>query len=714
MNSVEIKFIKAKRIEKRDYQERLSNICLEKNCLIIAPTGLGKTIIAALYIAKSLVQDEQRRFILFAPTRVLVGQHARTLRETLDLKPEEIVEITGEDKLENRTKEWGKKVIVATTEITLNDLEKGFFKPVEFYSAIFDEVHHAVGNHPYALLGKAILLKNPNIRIVGFTASPPIRKADTDQILKTLNISHSEIISEDSTEVKKYFYGAKIEVIKVKPTPALAKIRMDLLATSQKFENKLLETSPERIQTRSLKELLNLRNKLSDMNAKIWITSLIRLHHCLNLIESHGIEPFITFCEKLFLNKGRSAGQLKEDTNFKTAYETTKSMLVVGEEHPKVVELKKILATISSEDRVIVFVSYKDVAKMLYEKAISWGVSSAYLIGKRGEFSQSQKEQIETLNKINEGEIKVLFATRVGEEGLDIAECNIVIFYDSVSDAVRYVQRKGRTGRRRRGKVIAIMTSGTRDEVLFWVGKKRVEMSKKVIKGRESSMKLGSLEQFMNREETETIIYVDTRESVDIKNELRLFKLKIEERQLDVGDFVISDDICVERKTIKDFVNSIIDGRLFPQLIQLKQKYNKPILLLEKGVNSDRITQNAFFGALASVVADFNVPLIMTETVKESAALLYFFAKREQTEKKKSVKVREGEKPVIIKEVQRYVLAGIPGVSSVLANRLLVEFGTLLNIFNAPEEKLVEVKGIGKAIARRIREIVTSEYSSSS
>ena len=85
MSFIHLEFIKENKVEKRDYQDRLSDICLRQNCLIIAPTGLGKTIIAALFIAKSLIEDQNRRFLLIAPTRVLVGQHTATLRDVLSL-----------------------------------------------------------------------------------------------------------------------------------------------------------------------------------------------------------------------------------------------------------------------------------------------------------------------------------------------------------------------------------------------------------------------------------------------------------------------------------------------------------------------------------------------------------------------------------------------------------------------------------------------------
>jgi Fanconi anemia group M protein len=285
-----------------------------------------------------------------------------------------------------------------------------------------------------------------------------------------------------------------------------------------------------------------------------------------------------------------------------------------------------------------------------------------------------------------------------------------VIFYDSISDAVRFIQRKGRTGRKKKGRVIVLVMEGTKEEVLFWIGKKRIEKGREIIKKSEVAQNTVPLERFINGKNQGVKIIVDTRENTVIKTKLNNLNIEVEEQMLDVGDFVLSEDVCVERKTLKDFASSIIDGRLFPQLIQLKQKYNKPILILEKGPQSDRISQNAFLGALASIITDFNIALIITESTEESAALMYVIAKREQIEKKKSIKVREGEKPVSIKEIQKYILAGMPGVSAILATRLLEKFGTLQNVFNAPENELFDVKGIGDVMAKRIKEITTADF----
>ena len=88
------------------------------------------------------------------------------------------------------------------------------------------------------------------------------------------------------------------------------------------------------------------------------------------------------------------------------------------------------------------------VQEVAIEKLTEIGITAGILIGKSGETGLKQKKQIETVQKFRDGEFQVLVATRVGEEGLDISEVNQVIFYDNIPSSIRFIQRRGRTGRK--------------------------------------------------------------------------------------------------------------------------------------------------------------------------------------------------------------------------------------------------------------------------
>ena len=186
----------------------------------------------------------------------------------------------------------------------------------------------------------------------------------------------------------------------------------------------------------------------------------------------------------------------------------------------------------------------------------------------------------------------------------------------------------------------------------------------------------------------------------------------MEVKQLDFGDFVVSSDIVFERKTLDDFVKSIFDGRLFQQMANMSSKYPRPILIIEgeKKGHVAGIGEPAFYGALASVLADFRVPIFFASNQKEVAEIIFHVARREQIEKKREARIREGRKPLSLSENQRYIVAGIPGVSNVLADRLLSELETIEKLFSTSELDLMKIEGIGGVMAHRIREVSTAKY----
>ena len=124
------------------------------------------------------------------------------------------------------------------------------------------------------------------------------------------------------------------------------------------------------------------------------------------------------------------------------------------------------------------------------------GIKSEILIGKAGETGLKQKKQIETVQRFRDGETKVLVATRVGEEGLDVSEVNFVVFYDNVPSSIRFIQRKGRTGRKMAGRLVVLIAKDTIDEVYYWIGKRKItsanamgnNLSKKLEKNTSESM----------------------------------------------------------------------------------------------------------------------------------------------------------------------------------------------------------------------------------
>jgi len=214
------------------------------------------------------------------------------------------------------------------------------------------------------------------------------------------------------------------------------------------------------------------------------------------------------------------------------------------------------------------------------------------------------------------------------------------------------------------------------------------------------------MQKVLKHEEKVTVIY-DYRER-EVAELLKKIGAAVSEQPLDVGDFATSKETVIERKTHSDFVSSIIDGRLFEQAERMKDNYDNAIMIIEG--NSDRgINENALRGAIASMIIDFGITLLTTKNPYDTAKTIYWIAKREQAAGK-PVAFKTGKKPADAKRLQEFIIASIPGVSTILAKRLLERFGNVEKVFTASEEELVNVERIGKKLAKKIKDVLTKKY----
>jgi Fanconi anemia group M protein len=183
-------------------------------------------------------------------------------------------------------------------------------------------------------------------------------------------------------------------------------------------------------------------------------------------------------------------------------------------------------------------------------------------------------------------------------------------------------------------------------------------------------------------------------------------------RNLDVGDYVVSDRVAIERKTATDFVASIIDPErnLFRQIGDLSRSYDRPVLILEgRDLYTRQVNPNSIRGALAAVAVDYGVPIIPTEDQDETASIIALLAAREQKEGHEP-KVHGHKTARTLKEQQEYLISAIPSVGPRVARNLLRHFGSIEKIMTARQEELQEVENVGPKIAERIRELVGGEY----
>ena len=208
-------------------------------------------------------------------------------------------------------------------------------------------------------------------------------------------------------------------------------------------------------------------------------------------------------------------------------------------------------------------------------------------------------------------------------------------------------------------------------------------------------------------------IIADHRENPSgVVHELMRLGVEVEARQLSVGDFILSDRVGIERKSVSDFLQSIVDKRLLSQAKQLGETFERPVLILEgKSLYSRRaIHPNAIRGALAALAVEFNIPILPTRDEKETALILIAIARREQMEEAREIAIRGAPKCLTLPEQQRFVVEGLSGISAVLAKRLLEYFGTVERVMSAAGDELQQVHGIGPEKAREIKRVLRAEY----
>ncbi|UCE38989.1 MAG: hypothetical protein JSW00_07140 [Thermoplasmata archaeon] len=184
----------------------------------------------------------------------------------------------------------------------------------------------------------------------------------------------------------------------------------------------------------------------------------------------------------------------------------------------------------------------------------------------------------------------------------------------------------------------------------------------------------------------------------------------IEVKNVLYGDYIINNSITIERKTAKDFLISIIDGRLFNQLSNLRKYCTNPLLLIEGNpYKTDLNFENmAIKGALISTQAIWYIPVIFSRS-KEDTKDIFMMISRQDESYTDVVPLRGGYRPKRLKSKQLYLLQGLPQVGPMLAKRLIEHFKSVSKIMNASIEELTEVEGIGMVSAEKIREVLNIE-----
>ena len=294
----------------------------------------------------------------------------------MDLSKDEIGVLTGEDPDELRDEVWTKRVVCATPQVTVSDMQKKRCKLEEFSIVVFDEVHRAVGNHAYTVIASVYNEFRRDGRILGMTASLPSDKSRIDEIVSKLKIAKVEVRDEKDEDVSPYVYKTEVEWKELELSQTLKGIQ-SLTRDALNARLKLLEDASlikrNNYGSITLKDLLRLRMKVAQIQSsqlRNALFSCIRLFHALNLVETQSLSSYKKFMDRMLDRKrGYGMSELLNDQRVKDAYEHARAALMVGEEHPKIAETLKLVEGVKRGERAIVFASYRDTVDQIYSRA---------------------------------------------------------------------------------------------------------------------------------------------------------------------------------------------------------------------------------------------------------------------------------------------------------------------------------------------------------
>lgn len=730
----------------RLYQETILSTAANYNTLVVLPTGMGKTAVSLMLAVKQLSQYPASKILILAPTRPLIDQHRNTFRSLLNLEEEKFALFTGFVKPEKRQELWKTAQLIFSTPQGLeNDIISNRISLEDVSLMVFDEAHRAVKDYSYVWIAKQYnkLAKHP--KTLALTASPGSDMESITEVCKNLHIEEIEVRTDEDPDVRPYIQDVEIRWSKVELPEKFKEVKRFL---EQCYRSKLEEVkehgyiSSIQLQHASKTDLLSIQAGLhadiakGDKNYDILksvslIAEAMKVQHALELIETQDPSALHIYFEKLqaqsFTSKVQAVKNLVRDLNFRSAYIKNSRLVEEGAEHPKLARLKEIVKEEVNKDKnikIIIFSQYRDVgSKINDEMSRIEGISSRLFIGqaKKNGNGMSQKKQIEVLDEFREDRFNTICMTSVGEEGLDIPSVDLVIFYEPIPSAIRTIQRRGRTGRNVKGRVIILMTKNTRDEGYKWSAhhkEKRMYRNLDTLKKNFRSGKIKkqitpALSSFIPKSSS-LKVFADYREKGSgVIKELIDLGANIQLEKLDSADYLLSQRVAVEYKTTHDFVESIIDGRLLKQVKELKRNFERPVIMVEgeEDIYSLRnVHPNAIRGMLATISISYGIPIIYSRNFKDSAALLNIMARREQEESSSDYSLHGDRKPMTCRGQQEYIISSLPGVGPSLAKELLRNFRTIKNIMNSDQGSLRKVDKVGEKIANNIKNIIEKEY----
>ena len=491
----------------RDYQFNIVSRSLFHNTLVALPTGLGKTFIAATVMLNYYRWTTDAQIVFMAPTKPLIAQQLEACYGIVGIPKKDTVLMTGETTPAARADQWlEKRVFFMTPQTVINDLKTGICDPKKFVLLVVDEAHKATGGYAYTEVVQFLRRFNNSFRVLALTATPGSTTEAVQAVIDNLGIARVELRTESSLDIRQYTHEkhTDTQVFDFSPEQELvmglfSKVLRPLL-DKIRGQNGYWSNDPLALSAYGLTQA---RAKWSQsdagrkapmpikgmMNAAFNVLS--SLAHSIGLLKHHGIGPFYA-CVLNFQRevesgqqKGKTAANIVQDPNWVKMMGTIRTWTnnpdFIG--HPKLEYLREIVLNHfldagegrqgsdvpPSATRIMVFASYRDSTEDICRvlKRNEPMIRPHVFVGQaasKGQEGMNQKAQNQIIQDFKAGKYNTLIATSIGEEGLDIGTVDLIICYDASSSPIRMLQRIGRTGRKRTGKVELLLTKGKEEK----------------------------------------------------------------------------------------------------------------------------------------------------------------------------------------------------------------------------------------------------------
>ncbi|KAK4499186.1 hypothetical protein PRZ48_009699 [Zasmidium cellare] len=484
----------------RDYQYNIVSRSLFHNTLVALPTGLGKTFIAATIMLNYYRWTKNAQIVFMAPTKPLIAQQMEACYGIVGIPKRDTVLMTGETTPAVRADEWlEKRVFFMTPQTVINDLKTGICDPKKLVLLVVDEAHKATGGYAYTEVIAFMRRFNSSFRVLALTATPGSTVEAVQAVIDSLGIARVELRTEQSLDIREYThekhtetevfdYSDEQERVMTLFSNALRPALEKLCSQNAYWSRDPMKLTAYGLTQSRQKWMQSDAGRKAPMPIKGMMnaifTVLSSLAHSIGLLKFHGINPFysgvLAFQREVDSgqSKGKTAAAIAQSEHFTKMMSNirawTNNPEFIG--HPKLEYLKDVVLNHfldagegaqgsdvpPSATRVMVFASYRDstedICRVLkrHEPMIRPHVFVGQAASK-GQEGMDQKKQNAVIQDFKTGKYNTLIATSIGEEGLDIGTVDLIVCYDASSSPIRMLQRIGRTGRKRVGRVCLLL-----------------------------------------------------------------------------------------------------------------------------------------------------------------------------------------------------------------------------------------------------------------